>query len=640
VELVVLNGRQSGARRALAVPVTLVGRATGCDVRLNVEEVEPFHCLIATGADGVTLRDLNSARGTFVNGQRIRAAVLRDGDLLDIGPFRFRIAQPPTPPVEEKRSADYEALRIQAAAVAAQQAALDEDEARLLQGQRALEEREAKLAEQVETRRRELQETAAELERGQADLRAGRERLAADEATLAERAATLEKVKARLQARQGELAVRQVHFNTELELDSRLLQDGWDSLHRDRTRWRDRRRREGMAGRARWVRLIEGERKLAQLRAVLQQEKDTWEAQQRILEGELNGLNNRIVQQRRKLTDQHQELRARAVRPAEPTPEPPAEAALAARSAELDRLAGALADQRTELLEHWDRLVRAREAWQAEHDEATAALATVAERLSQREDDLDRREQAIDAAEGPLRQAEGHAEELRLAGAAAHARLEVQRRLWQTEHEQALEEAGRLAEAARRQLDDLGQLRAKWNRKRRQETEALRADRAVIEQLRRDLTAAQLDLGRQAQQLVNEGRRALAAAAPPQEQPESARPVGGWLSRHAELIAVMEQQRAAMIKELKLLERLRQELSETAAELAHTRAELQQQATAVEHREALLAANQARQAQEQYQAEARRQHVERRLTTLQEETEHLARALLPETPPDALERAA
>src|SRR6516225_4327125 len=94
VELLVLNGRQKGARRSLDGAMTLLGRDPDCDLRLNVEEVEPFHCAIAGGPDEVKLRDLNSARGTFVNGQRIRVALLRDGDLLDVGPFRFRVLLP------------------------------------------------------------------------------------------------------------------------------------------------------------------------------------------------------------------------------------------------------------------------------------------------------------------------------------------------------------------------------------------------------------------------------------------------------------------------------------------------------------------------------------------------------------------
>ena len=69
------------------MPVTYIGRAQDCDIRLNVEGVEPFHCVLAHRPGELTIRDLDSPSGTFVNGQRIRFALLGDGDLLDIGPF-------------------------------------------------------------------------------------------------------------------------------------------------------------------------------------------------------------------------------------------------------------------------------------------------------------------------------------------------------------------------------------------------------------------------------------------------------------------------------------------------------------------------------------------------------------------------
>src|SRR5262245_690026 len=88
-ELVVHHGRPAGTRRPLASPATVIGRAAGCDLRLNVEGVHPLHCAIFTSPAGLVLRDLGSDSGTLVNDQRVTTCLLRDGDLLGIGPFQF-----------------------------------------------------------------------------------------------------------------------------------------------------------------------------------------------------------------------------------------------------------------------------------------------------------------------------------------------------------------------------------------------------------------------------------------------------------------------------------------------------------------------------------------------------------------------
>src|SRR5262249_7557127 len=122
-ELVVQGGRLTGTRRPLRVPLTLLGRAPGCDVRLNVEGVDPLHCAVVHGADGVLVRDLDSRQGTFVNGERVSCGLLRDGDLLALGPFQFRVCLPAAPAVgasdprePTRAAAEKEALRVQAAA--------------------------------------------------------------------------------------------------------------------------------------------------------------------------------------------------------------------------------------------------------------------------------------------------------------------------------------------------------------------------------------------------------------------------------------------------------------------------------------------------------------------------------------------
>src|SRR5262249_1927722 len=133
-ELVVQNGRQSGARRSLSVPITLIGRAPGCDIRLNAKGAHLLHCALAQGPTGLVLRSLQEQGNLLVNGEPATHCVPQEGDLLSVGLFHFRVRLPQNPPsAGDLLGQEKEALRIQAAAVAAQQAALTEEESRLQQ---------------------------------------------------------------------------------------------------------------------------------------------------------------------------------------------------------------------------------------------------------------------------------------------------------------------------------------------------------------------------------------------------------------------------------------------------------------------------------------------------------------------------
>jgi pSer/pThr/pTyr-binding forkhead associated (FHA) protein len=68
----------------------LIGRGADCDLRLRAARVSRHHCLLRTQAGGVTLSDLGSSNGTFLNGQRVTSqAALKSGDLVQVGDFSF-----------------------------------------------------------------------------------------------------------------------------------------------------------------------------------------------------------------------------------------------------------------------------------------------------------------------------------------------------------------------------------------------------------------------------------------------------------------------------------------------------------------------------------------------------------------------
>jgi pSer/pThr/pTyr-binding forkhead associated (FHA) protein len=65
--------------------VTQLGRGFGRGVMLDDQSVSRRHAVIAVDGDAVRLLDDRSANGTYVNGRRIDAVLLRDGDVLMLG---------------------------------------------------------------------------------------------------------------------------------------------------------------------------------------------------------------------------------------------------------------------------------------------------------------------------------------------------------------------------------------------------------------------------------------------------------------------------------------------------------------------------------------------------------------------------
>jgi pSer/pThr/pTyr-binding forkhead associated (FHA) protein len=365
-ELVVQNGRLSGARRALRGPLTLIGREPGCEVRLNLDGVNPLHCAILHGPTGFVLRDLGSAGGTLLNGQTVSTCRLRHGDVITVGPFQFGV-ELHDPGAEEGADPDVleaerGALRIQAAAVAAQQAALTEEEVRLQQRQTALERQEEQLADHLEERRQRLLrlqeevrlerttlkgERAAfrrEQEGGRAEVGQARAAAVQQEKQARQQRQRLVSLRKRLRQRwrrhwhahevalrQGEEAVRkearrlraeaerlqaeranflqaQRRFNGEVELGRRQLQEDWQELGLAQQQWEVCLNREQEERDRRGRVLDEREVDLQRRERALAAEKEVWHRAHANLEKEINGLEARVRNQRSLLQEQAQEL--------------------------------------------------------------------------------------------------------------------------------------------------------------------------------------------------------------------------------------------------------------------------------------------------------------------------------------------
>ena len=70
----------------------LIGRSTDNDICLNHPSVSRHHAVIANTPDGYYVADLHSKNGLTVNGQRVASAMLRNDDVLALGPYRLKLS--------------------------------------------------------------------------------------------------------------------------------------------------------------------------------------------------------------------------------------------------------------------------------------------------------------------------------------------------------------------------------------------------------------------------------------------------------------------------------------------------------------------------------------------------------------------
>jgi pSer/pThr/pTyr-binding forkhead associated (FHA) protein len=85
--------RNDGKRKDFPVvnSTVTIGRAATCELRVPLLSVSRRHCQIVVEGDTVTVKDLGSSNGTFVNNKRVTEQVLKPGDRLVVGPVVFTI---------------------------------------------------------------------------------------------------------------------------------------------------------------------------------------------------------------------------------------------------------------------------------------------------------------------------------------------------------------------------------------------------------------------------------------------------------------------------------------------------------------------------------------------------------------------
>jgi len=731
-ELVFQNGKKAGTRRRLGEVLTCIGQASYCEIRL--QGISPLHCLLLHRPDGLELRDLGSPSGTLVNGKLVNRTQLHDGDHLQVGEFQFRVHLPPSVPAKAESPLETaDALRIQAAAVAAQQAALMQEEDRLHKRVQALEQQAEQLSSHLEEKRQKLVELteAAQTERAglnsdrlayeqyvkqvttdsteaQRDLVAKQQQLQAErrrlstlhqrlkqrwqrveiaqknkyllrKEELANEEANLARENDRLTRERAALQHDRLEINGQYELGRRQLLNAWSRIRRAQQKWRQRRSQERAALCVRSRDLENAELELVRTQRSLEKDKTEWHNHRL----ETEALDTRIKNQRDKICAQQQEIdrldailrqkreavaaaaekgpgtpvveekqRVEAPAVANPCPPTPADdALLQSRLADLDRLAGELADQRQQLAEQWERLVRTQHSWQADRDQAAAELETLGRQLQEQEKVLTQREQQYQSVREEFRCRHQELVQLRQHLAAWQSRLQTRESSWEGERGRLLDEIRRREKLVQEHLANLEEIRRRWGKNRREEVAKLQAERKAGEDLRQEYALLRLEWQRRCAALEDE-KRSLAEKSLALEQlhqetimhsdnsPAAEHRIErlrrNWLTQNAAAIRALADVREGLETELTRLESRCSELQKRGDDLITVETAFAEKHTAWEHSQALLTARHSQMQRELEIAQAQRQGADQQLAKMREEMEHIARVLLDDPAPPAL----
>lgn len=68
-----------------------IGRAESCDIQLVNDFLSRVHARIVSAPNGVAIEDVESRNGIRVNEKDVKRQALRNGDIIELGPMRFRL---------------------------------------------------------------------------------------------------------------------------------------------------------------------------------------------------------------------------------------------------------------------------------------------------------------------------------------------------------------------------------------------------------------------------------------------------------------------------------------------------------------------------------------------------------------------
>ena len=91
--------KENGERKdfPLGEGITFVGRQEDCDLRIPLADISRKHAQLIIQEGTVTIRDMGSSNGTYVNNQRVSEQDLGPGDHIVMGPVVFTLQIDGTP---------------------------------------------------------------------------------------------------------------------------------------------------------------------------------------------------------------------------------------------------------------------------------------------------------------------------------------------------------------------------------------------------------------------------------------------------------------------------------------------------------------------------------------------------------------
>ena len=101
-KLVLLSAGMTGRTHELKAERTTIGRLEDNTFQIAEPSVSSHHCEVRLRGAEVTVKDLDSTNGTFINGEKVSESILKPGQILRLGQIEMRLETDAPAPLPKK----------------------------------------------------------------------------------------------------------------------------------------------------------------------------------------------------------------------------------------------------------------------------------------------------------------------------------------------------------------------------------------------------------------------------------------------------------------------------------------------------------------------------------------------------------